>query len=1164
MILDLTTARIGDLVAPRQSFMPSIDLDRAHDPDYRRLCRDEYIYLPEDEVFFKNLANALLGQLAGGRRTIFEVGAYGAGKSLLDAVRGHLLADPADRVLLEKLRRHAFLYERFEQLVAEGPYLPVFIVGSQAAGAPIDAVVTEAIARALPPGLSLVSDHERALEWLDGLAERGELLGEFRDALPSAQPAPPKGGGWSLDSLRLGLEGHHPAALIAFRHAQAQAIRWPTAAFGASRAVEILQELHVAHVGPNRRYAGIILFFDEFSQWVDMLPEGERAGSIASVQGLVEWVNHSPRVAMIMSSQVRPVIGESYNALETLLTRTQEVAFDRQSYTSFLAHVLERGADGFEPLDSQTAWPALEAAHTKLFGSGPGAGPRDYYPFHPGAVRALATLADLLGARERSVAQLLGADADEEGGFGAFLRAPVFESDGDARRLRLFTLDRLFPYFAIRIREDHPQLYGRYEEIVAGDGAVESLRTRIARVIVLSDLLGPAFPVQPTSDGISGLLHLPTDGTAVSKALEELVADGLVMDAGDRGYRVASAGRISKTRLDREIERRIHELSSSGDAASSGELARRVQQAEGWASEIWRRRHVRPATPAIAQSGLEAADFAAEFRVNIEVAVQRITLIQLADVARRVGDGRGSRTPTIYVVLSSDADADAEALTEAANQAQAIAAAGFAVGLPRRPARVADLMIRVTAIERLGAEDAFAADELVGQALLTAREALLKDLVTELNPADLLWFLPDEGGEPLALPGLSAAADRLVRVLASHLPRGLRTDIGTDVKQEVASILLLAGEIRLALDRTHKKPHQILHDGLAGIGVLEVEHRPADPYRIARIVAPDREAHPYTREIWDLLLDAVEGRRTLAAVVDTLGRPPFMLPRNLGAYLLAAVLGYTRAHVVVDGGHPQRPEADLMRRLWDDPSRYRFVAVRGLSRDQAAAAREVAAIVASETPLTMRKALEQSEPDEGMLVAIGMGAARWHERVGRKASELAETLGIAWPPPLADWLTLAPQLAGVEPAAMAERLISLSTPADVEGDGTNPLQLAAIQADALRDVLAEREVLLEAAQSTDASVAEAWAAFAGDPLAEDSRAQVRAAMAEVSSLASDDDSRPAPDESPTTFATRVLSSGDLRRLATEVRLLVKAGEPLTGAELVRRLAAALGLDETES
>lgn len=1168
MILDPTSARIGDLVAPRRSFMPSIDLGLAHDPDYRRLCRDEYIYLPEDEALWKHLANALLGQLAGGRRTIFEVGAYGAGKSLLDAVRGHLLADPGDGVLLDKLRRHTFLHERYEQLVSEGPYLPVFVVGSQAAGTPIDAVVIAATTRAVPPELSLVSDHDRAVEWMDGLADRDGLRAEFVAVVPHARPAPPAGGSWTVASLRLGLEEHHPAALSAFRDAQAAAVRWPTAAFGASRAVDVLRELHATHVGSGRRYAGIVLFFDEFSQWVDMLSDVDRAASIASVQGLVEWVNHSPRVAMVMSSQVRPALGDSHNALETLLTRTQEVPFDRRSYPSFLAHVLERRVDAFAPVDSQPAWPALEATHTKLFGTGGGSGPREYYPFHPGAVRALATLADQLGARERSVAQLIGATSDEEGGFGAFLESPVFETDSVQRRLRLFTLDRLFPYFAVRLRDDHPRLYERYEEIAGVHDGAEHLQTRIARVLVLSELLGPAFPVQPTSEGITELLHLP--GTAaVDDVLGQLVADGLVIDAGDRGYRVGSAGRLSRSRLEHEIERRVHDLAATGDAASSNALVRRLGQADGWATEIWRRRHVRPPTPAMARSALAAIEFAAEIRITIELAIQRTTVGQLADLARRVADGRAPHSPTIFVVLASDSDTDAEALSGAVDRAQQIAAAGCAIGLPDRPARVSDLLTRLSAIEQLAAEEAFEGDELVEHSLLTARESLLKGLVTELDPAGFRWFIQDgAGATEERLTNLAAVADRLARVVGSHLPRGLRIDIGTNVKSDVASSLLLGGEIRLALDRTHKKGDQILHDGLAPIGVLEVEHRPSDPYRIARIIPPDREAHPQTREIWDLMVEAVEGRQTLATVVAALARPPFMLPRTLGAYLLAAVLGYTRAHVIADGGEPQRPQADQMRRLWDEPARYRFVAVRGLTREQALAIREIADVVAPEAHPTTRKALERREPDDGTIIALQSSAARWHARVGQKALALAQTVGITWPDPLAGWLTLAPQLAGAAPDAVPDLLLALAASTAVMTDGSNGLTVVAIQADALRDVMAEYELIVEAARSEDGPVAEAWQEFMLDPLAPEALSRIRATLAEAAPVPNGgggETAAPTPGKPPETagHGDRELTARDFRVLATELRQLSKAADHLTWADLVRRLAAVLGLDEVD-
>ena len=1167
MTLDPTIATIGDLVAPRRSFMPSIDLDRAHEETYRAQCRDEYIYLPEDEVFFRNLANALIGQLAGGRRTIFEVGAYGAGKSLLDAVRGHLLAAPDDRVLLEKLRRSAFLYERFDQLVSEGPYLPIFVVGSQAAGAPIDSVIAEAIARALPASLSVESDHGRALEWIDGLAQRTELRREFQEALPTAEPVSPSGGAWSVDTLRRGLEAHHPAALVAFRDAQARAFRWPTSGFGTSRAVEILRDVHTAHVGAGRPYAGIVLFFDEFSQWVDTLPEGGRASAIATLQGLVEWVNRTNRVAMIISSQVRPALGDSYNALETLLTRTQEVAFDRSSYASFLAHVLERRIDRFEPVDGEPGWPALEAMHNQLFGSGPAAGARDYYPFHPGAVRALATLADQLGARERSVAQLLGADPDEEGGFGAFLQEPIFEGDAAGQRLRLFTLDRLFPYFAIRLREDHPQLYGRYEEIVVGESQPESLRTRIARVVVLSELLGPAFPEQPTAAGIAELLHLSERQPDVSAMLTELVSDALVVDAGERGYRVTSTGRISKRRLDREIERRVHELTSSGGSASSGDIARRLQHSEAWASEIWRKRQIRLASPAIARSTQSASGFEADYRVPITFAVHRTTLSEVADIARRAADGRGPRTPTIYVVVASEADADGEGLADAVAHARVIAAAGHCIGVPKQVARLVNQVIRVAAIESLAAEDAFGADELVGQFLLTAREALLKSMVEELDPAGYQWYIPGREAESVDLQTLLAAADLAASALASHLPHGIATDIGSDVKHEVASTLLLGGEIRLALDRTNKKPQQILHDGLAPIGLLQVEHRPNEAFRVARIVVPDPSLHPYTREIWDLFLEAVEGRRTLVSVVNALDRAPYMLPRNLGAYVLAAVLGYTGAHVVMDGGPAQRPQADLMRRLWDEPGRFEFVQARGYSPGQAAAALELAAIVASETPPNMRKALEKTELDDEMLVALRLGVARWHERVGRKASELAQELGIEWPGPLSQWLDLAAEIVDLEPGPLAASLAEVSNWSDPAADGVKVLSLAGLQADGLREVLADRVMLVQASQSGDPGVAIAWGGFARDPLADETREQVRTAVANSSRQtgSSVDPSDPGGSSTaatlPSAFVERILTTEDLGRLAAEIRLVAKAGESMTGGDLVRRLAAALGLDE---
>lgn len=1121
-IVDPISATVDQLVHLQTNFMASIDLEKAYDPTYRAKCSNTYIYLSEDEAFFTSLVNALSNLLPNGLHVILETGPYGAGKSLLDIVRGDLFATPNNQVILDKLPK-GFWKEQIEEITRDAGSLVIYIGGTHhLTQSNLDSALTDALEKALPPGIQVNSQFDRASAWIASTYPGGEnefLRLRFEQCLGTLNSNSRL---WTIGELEEGLRLRISNALDVFRKTLDDTMSWPGATFGAATAAEIYEEIRTAHVGNQRQFSSIIIFFDEFSQWAN----SASAKDISTLQSFVEWVNRSKRVAMVMSSQIRPQRqGDGHNELETLISRTYPVEFNRTSYAGLLAGAIERLILPFPPVDSRSDWSRLADLHQELFphDKEPEKIVRRYYPFHPVTVKALPALADQLGYRERSIALYLSMGKDTPG-FGKFLQGPLFEDDrGD---LRLITLDRLFPYFEARLRDDNPPIYARYEQAISA--ASDELSRRLVMALALCDVLEARSPLASTPKNLVRILNLspedPDSSSNVQQQLQNLEDVGLIFNDGQDHYKLSAAGGLTLTRVNRAINQRKQAMINAGVPISARDAIAFIEEALFRARDLSHAGYPAPQEkdlPFSKSSYTEPCEvkseaYRAHFKINRMFRIQLVSRQQLSDWRNKVAmDPKNVRYDTILVVIATDTDSQQVDLAKLPQAAYTLAQAGMTVGIPKAPFTLSDTIRETLAAQQIGQDELYRNAPVMERALKHRLSQLLSQIVKEVRVDAFDWYLPDltSSDQPISLDSLEKLADRAAMYLGKSFPFGITTEnlIISRLNKEVVTSLLQSSGIQLTRNNQKSQKERIIHDALTPIGLIkETRGGIAAPVDSAEVIEPDPIAHADTRAIWDIV-DAALGKggngAAIAQVVQTLSQKPYWLLDDLGIYILSAFIGFRGLHIL-KSGQAESHSKDTMKKLWDNPADYvlKLPPRTTLSPD--------ARLLLDDLQITIKGVLPQSRLSlieikqatflsEDQVNTLNTMIRLWDTKVGKNARDTSIRLKLSFPSPLKEWLAFLKDLEeGTLDRTLGETYTTNLILQIRSGSGLTIQNISGMldhQFRQLHQLVEETDMLNRAfatqqKQNAPEKLSSAWASFCTNPLDETLRRKLQAEL----------------------------------------------------------------------
>jgi hypothetical protein len=1123
-ILDPADTTVGHLVSLRHNFMASIDLEKAYDQSYRGSCSRVYIYLPEDELFFKNVVDALMDRLPNRRHTILEIGAFGVGKSLLDIVRGDLFATPSNHVVLDKLPQTHWK-EQIEALTSQSGYLVIYIAGAHPeVRSNLERALVKALQKALPDGIHLGSEFERAQTWLEGLrpgGSRSHLRPLLEQQLSQSSST---GQSWTIGQLEQGLQQREQTALNAFHNAFAAAIDWPVDSFGPTTAEGVYDEMLRTYVGSGRPFSGILIFFDEFAQWARTASPGD----ISTLQTFVEWVNRSRRVAMVMSSQVRPQHqGSGYNELETLISRTYEEPFKRTSYAALLCGALERRTKVYAPVDTSPDWSHLAALHQRLFpeDEAPDQHVHCYYPFHPVTVKALTVLTDQLGYHERSVTQYLSS-GDDESGFGEFLQGPLFEDD--RATLRLVTLDRLFPYFVPRLREDRQPIYSRYEHAIAN--TTGELNVRLIEALALCDVLEAAVPIPSTEEGLALILNLPADSESraeVSQRLQNLADAELISTDGQGRYKLVASGSLSLPSVRRAINQRKQQMLSSNSAPGSIEAIRFIKDSTKFSADLRRHNFSLPPVENLPFSGdmqgnnrqIESAEYAKRFKISHSFEVELVTRQQLLVRAHQVRmNSAFARYETILVVIATDVDTQQQELDTARQVACELARTGVSVGVPKRPFALSDAILNVLAADQVIQQEAYRGAPVGELAKRQYQSQLLQATASEVNPEAFEWYTPDldPQDQPLLINSLLKVADRAALYLGSACPNeiaqtNLVGDHKVQTKWDLVDDLLRADSIQISRRNGKQKKGSILRGALAPIGLISIRTGMVmSQFDTAHVVEPDLKSHPRMRAIWDLL-DAAIGKggdgTTIARIINELSRMPYWLPRDLAMYILSAFIGFRDLQVYSNRSNTLIVrDADALRKVWDDPTNYSLrLAYRvPLLADVRTFLQDLLVVIRATIPTNTpwQDINNANYLTEEQVKAVASALRIWDIEIGRKVRECAKRFNLNLPSPAKEWLGFLADIAEAKLNRSAGETYTVTLP---ERLTNNQVSLSSItsqldhQMRQLHELVKDMDMIDRADSARQGTterspLAVAWGAFCAQPLNDTIRRDLRKAL----------------------------------------------------------------------
>ena len=902
---------VGELVQVRGEFLPFIDLRQVGNASYRRNCRDSYVYTDEDFRFFEHLYRGIAGLLPQKKRNLILLGPFGVGKSLNLMVTYDLFTSRHNREVLKNFS-DPNLKAQLASLTQEAPFLVVVLMGTKVQGSLQDALV-QALLQAMPAGVELASDFNGAAKYLDWLSspEQHDLKDRFERELQLLNTVP------DVVALRKGITSRRDF-LELFRGVYESAIGTPYARLGATNPSAIYAEAVKELVGKGKPYSGLLVLFDEFGQWVDILARGEDYPTLTE---FAEWAHSCENAFMVVATQTIPQTfntEDDYARFHTFLGRCGTFELRREHYEDLIAGTLQERGRRKDTIKTHPSWARLaeiQRAYRPAYGADAQKAVKavwDYYPFHPGVIAALRPLADTLGQYERTIFKFV--DPTEERGLGAFLSEPTILEDGS---LNLLTLDRLFPYFRSEIEREFADTYNRYED-AAHENRNDSLSMRVLHLLVLLHVLGSRAPCTSTAGNLADLLA-ESDSNDVAEALNRLEDQGHVF-IENGAYRLTEAGAITR----RQVEARLSQAVRHTKSLSAQDLLTELRNYRAHAAQIGEPSRL-PGLPI--SRHVEAQAFRSKYSVRRQFTVEPISWRDVSSRANDLAKGSRAADPTsVYVVIvTEEENKQGTALHEARRAASSMASAGMCVGVPMTPFQNGGLVRAVQAVRILEGERPYSGT----RALDNEAKRRLQDLLIALDGfasvTNLEWYSPL--GTPTAPPSsIQDLIDRLALHYGQKFPPGIEsadavgmTTINRDVIQK------LSRPVSFGIGVKRKKAEQIVVQALVPLGLVEIGiQKPTDVEVLAKIARPEPSDMSESAEIYGVLEQAFHpgrhGSERIGRTVQQLLQPPYWLPRDLFAYYLATFLTNSEANLK-EHDSPQPQTQEVLKRLIDRKGR---------------------------------------------------------------------------------------------------------------------------------------------------------------------------------------------------------------------------------------------------
>ena len=750
---------------------------------------------------------------------------------------------------------------------------------------------------------------------------------------------------------------------------------------------------------------------------------------------------------------------------------------------------------------------------------------RGYYPFHPATVRALPALADQLGYKERSIAQYLSMGKDVPG-FGQFIQGPLFEDDrGD---LRLITLDRLFAYFEVRLRDDKPPIYSRYEQAMAT--VTDELSRRLLKTLALCDVLEVRTPLMPTEENLVRLLNLTSEDTDslvdVQRRLQDLVDNGFVYVDGQGHYKLSASAGLSLSTVNRAVAQRKQAISSSGVPIGAAEAIPAIENAVKTALSLRNHNFQSPQKQDLPFSNdtngerkrIKSGAYQNRFKLDREFTVQLVSRQQLQELRRKVAlDRKNAQYDTILVVIATDTDSQQNDIDQVRQNARILSLAGMTVGVPKTPLNLSDAIREVKAADQVARDELYRNSQFAERALWDRQSRLLSQLINEVRVDAFEWYTPDlaAGDQPFSAKSLVEIVDKTAIHLGRGFPFGITVDnlVGTRLYSEVITSLLQSREIQLTRSRRKPQKDRIIRDALAPIGLINIANGGVTaPTDAAEVIKPDSASHADTRAIWDLLDTALGtggSSQTIARVVNSLSHEPYWLPKDMGIYILSAFVGFYELHVYKAGDNIPCT-AEILKKLWEDPISYTLKPAprTPLSPEARLLLDDLQVVLIDVLPQAKLKRIELKNAtslSEDQLVVLSRNIHTWDTIVGIKAREITKLFGLTLPFPLKEWLAFLEEIEGGQidrdqgetyTINLAKRIIKDPTAAKVLAGSLDH------QVRQLQKLVDEAPMLYRAAAATQKPAATAqfetaWNAFRADPLNEIRRRELQTALTVV-------------------------------------------------------------------
>ncbi len=919
-----------DVVEIQGGFKPSVQLPRDFfDEESNRHFVETYIPTEEILDIFMRVRDSL--QPNSANRAKLFTGTYGTGKSDLMLMIANYVTRPAnDPLLAPFFERLRFLNTTKAELIYDArlgkpPFLLVLLQADTAST--FSSFVMDGVAKAITAvdqQDALGTTYYRAAQDLITFWENAhpDNIDRFERELQESY-------NMTLLQLRRDLAGPHAdTALSRFSEITAKAIGMP---FHPTAVIERPHEAFeaVAKMLVERgMYSGIFVIADEFTHLLQKLAEATTASpDIKAIDNLAEIAARSGKHQVhfyIVSLEGFSSALASTRTSQTALERTggrfiqgQEELRSQHMEELICASIAKK----VPPKTLLTSTPAqrdkLLTLAMQLWGDrATGSHSREWlqktivegcFPLHPLTTYCLPLLNRQLAQNERTMFSFIW---DEKYGLKSFIEdADLTTSDG---WLNLLSLDGLFRYFEMNIKERRLDLYLLYQQAKSKflpEKVYDGLEGRLLRSLVLLGVTSGDPHLRTNRELLQQALALPpARSSELLAALGRLEQAGIVYLSQAGYYQLVQQGQANPRELRSIIERHAQEVITSPMALLNEQY--------------------KPANvTAINYNKVRGTDrkLLASF-----VSINGLTSsTSLEDQLRKI-DGL-----LWYIVAHTEeeqlqARSAAVQLTKQYNQ--------LVVAVPRTPSDLIERFKCKISLERLRNTSEYKrADyqELLADTGVVGRDyqsAFQRERQRFNSSANFEWYF---NGQITIVQDPHQLWELATRVMRTVFP----TTPAHNTAQHLAKGSSNAPKQREALDHILSAPFQrsgkknptdiILFDGAEALGLIQLIGQEGG-YSRYNVCTPDPSLHQQSRVIWNMFDERLKERDASVSwieVSEELGRPPFGLSPQVIELFLAAFLRFNKDCIKVytnKKGSPQQMDIteDIVIKMIENPKDY--------------------------------------------------------------------------------------------------------------------------------------------------------------------------------------------------------------------------------------------------